>query len=159
MTCTFFVFKQRTAYEVRISCWSSDVCSSDLDEGGCGQARPARDGLHRVVVEALRVGHDRERVAGAGAVGEDVELEVGAGHGDPWGEEGERAASVGGRCRAGIEERVLAGAASAVSFLPPFRCDAKSSWLKPLLQVPQGRSEEHTSELQSLMRISYAVFC
>src|SRR3546814_10635590 len=26
-------------------------------------------------------------------------------------------------------------------------------------QGPQGRSEEHTSELQSLMRISYAVFC
>src|SRR3546814_6465882 len=25
--------------------------------------------------------------------------------------------------------------------------------------VPEGRSEEHTSELQSLMRISYAVFC
>src|SRR3546814_6483814 len=25
--------------------------------------------------------------------------------------------------------------------------------------APQGRSEEHTSELQSLMRISYAVFC
>src|SRR3546814_1805046 len=25
--------------------------------------------------------------------------------------------------------------------------------------VPAGRSEEHTSELQSLMRISYAVFC
>src|SRR3546814_1909723 len=25
--------------------------------------------------------------------------------------------------------------------------------------TPQGRSEEHTSELQSLMRISYAVFC
>src|SRR3546814_4601574 len=24
---------------------------------------------------------------------------------------------------------------------------------------PEGRSEEHTSELQSLMRISYAVFC
>src|SRR3546814_1143067 len=27
------------------------------------------------------------------------------------------------------------------------------------LGPPQGRSEEHTSELQSLMRISYAVFC
>src|SRR3546814_7985162 len=26
-------------------------------------------------------------------------------------------------------------------------------------QIPSGRSEEHTSELQSLMRISYAVFC
>src|SRR3546814_5782680 len=71
------------------------------DEGGFGQARPARDGLHRVVVEALRVEHDRERVAGAGAVGEDVELGGGAGHGETWGEEGERAASVGGRWRAG----------------------------------------------------------
>src|SRR3546814_6207844 len=27
------------------------------------------------------------------------------------------------------------------------------------LERPRGRSEEHTSELQSLMRISYAVFC
>src|SRR3546814_1956056 len=27
------------------------------------------------------------------------------------------------------------------------------------LELPLGRSEEHTSELQSLMRISYAVFC
>src|SRR3546814_9058906 len=28
-----------------------------------------------------------------------------------------------------------------------------------LVLLPQSRSEEHTSELQSLMRISYAVFC
>src|SRR3546814_6555568 len=27
------------------------------------------------------------------------------------------------------------------------------------IQAPDARSEEHTSELQSLMRISYAVFC
>src|SRR3546814_4553438 len=27
------------------------------------------------------------------------------------------------------------------------------------IPLPQARSEEHTSELQSLMRISYAVFC
>src|SRR3546814_11514057 len=27
----FFLFKQTTAYEMRISDWSSDVCSSDLD--------------------------------------------------------------------------------------------------------------------------------
>src|SRR3546814_289617 len=26
-------------------------------------------------------------------------------------------------------------------------------------RLPSGRSEEHTSEIQSLMRISYAVFC
>src|SRR3546814_1153457 len=34
-----FVFKQKTAYEMRISDWSSDVCSSDL--ATCG---PSRDG-------------------------------------------------------------------------------------------------------------------
>src|SRR3546814_4247574 len=28
----FFFFKQKTEYEMRISDWSSDVCSSDLDE-------------------------------------------------------------------------------------------------------------------------------
>src|SRR3546814_5161055 len=32
MVCLFFFFfKQKTAYEMRISDWSSDVCSSDLD--------------------------------------------------------------------------------------------------------------------------------
>src|SRR3546814_4319838 len=31
--CVIFFFKQKTAYEVRISDWSSDVCSSDLFEG------------------------------------------------------------------------------------------------------------------------------
>src|SRR3546814_2342501 len=30
----FFFFKQKTAYEMRISDWSSDVCSSDLCRGG-----------------------------------------------------------------------------------------------------------------------------
>src|SRR3546814_10210733 len=31
--CLFFFFKQKTAYEMRISDWSSDVCSSDLFNG------------------------------------------------------------------------------------------------------------------------------
>src|SRR3546814_1821041 len=31
--------------------------------------------------------------------------------------------------------------------------------LRPVAGIAQDRSEEHTSELQSLMRISYAVFC
>src|SRR3546814_1687492 len=30
--CVFFFFKQKTAYEMRISDWSSDVCSSDLGD-------------------------------------------------------------------------------------------------------------------------------
>src|SRR3546814_5186075 len=32
-------------------------------------------------------------------------------------------------------------------------------WLAAFLGSPLARSEEHTSEIQSLMRISYAVFC
>src|SRR3546814_4603887 len=34
----FFVFKQKTAYEMRISDWSSDVCSSDLNTHALGVA-------------------------------------------------------------------------------------------------------------------------
>src|SRR3546814_11844410 len=33
----FFFFKQKTAYEMRISDWSSDVCSSDLNPGPSGE--------------------------------------------------------------------------------------------------------------------------
>src|SRR3546814_14299189 len=41
LVCVFF-FKQKTAYEVRISDWSSDVCSSDLPPGnGAGDDRAA----------------------------------------------------------------------------------------------------------------------
>src|SRR3546814_7867920 len=36
---------------------------------------------------------------------------------------------------------------------------AEFLWLKPYNRPAWYRSEEHTSELQSLMRISYAVFC
>src|SRR3546814_7113677 len=32
VVCCIFFFKQKTAYEMRISDWSSDVCSSDLAE-------------------------------------------------------------------------------------------------------------------------------
>src|SRR3546814_5630607 len=46
----FFLFKQKTAYEMRISDWSSDVCSSDLQvpdhppaRAGCVDRRRARD--------------------------------------------------------------------------------------------------------------------
>src|SRR3546814_7070227 len=35
----FFFFKQKTAYEMRISDWSSDVCSSDLDRVDIAAAR------------------------------------------------------------------------------------------------------------------------
>src|SRR3546814_4213315 len=38
MKCSFFFFKQKTAYEMRISDWSSDVCSSDLVAHFAGKA-------------------------------------------------------------------------------------------------------------------------
>src|SRR3546814_6562045 len=46
----FFFFKQKTAYEMRISDWSSDVCSSDLifREHGEGRALPHALSLHHV---------------------------------------------------------------------------------------------------------------
>src|SRR3546814_15960947 len=50
-----FVFKQKTAYEMRISDWSSDVCSSDL-------ARRAR---HQRVFRHYGAGHILERFGGA----------------------------------------------------------------------------------------------
>src|SRR3546814_4345294 len=100
-----FFFKQKTAYEMRISDWSSDVCSSDLCRGA------ARD---------LSRSPDRR----------DLALHRGAGCIFAPG----RAA-----CRS---QAPLAGSAT-----------------KLRIGRLSKRSEEHTSELQSLMRISYAVFC
>src|SRR3546814_12600906 len=45
-----FFFKQKTAYEMRISDWSSDVCSSDL---------AARKALRRQIATALRADFER----------------------------------------------------------------------------------------------------
>src|SRR3546814_13964100 len=57
--CVFFFFKQKTAYEMRISDWSSDVCSSDLrPELGGGHAGAAHDAL---ALDPERRGDDRDR--------------------------------------------------------------------------------------------------
>src|SRR3546814_16472362 len=62
----FFFFKQKTAYEMRISDWSSDVCSSDLvvqiDLVGTAQDR------HRIV--------DHHHVLAVGAMGRAVGMIV-----------------------------------------------------------------------------------
>src|SRR3546814_1347900 len=61
----FFFFKQKTAYEMRISDWSSDVCSSDLaaDRRTCARhpRRPCGAGAER----QLRLCADRAIRAGA----------------------------------------------------------------------------------------------
>src|SRR3546814_1323841 len=80
----FFFFKQKTAYELRISDWSSDVCSSDLPPADGGtearvrrEGRSAgpgllgppwlgfrRDGGKRLRQEHGAEGHDRSAAAG-----------------------------------------------------------------------------------------------
>src|SRR3546814_10195448 len=46
-----FVFKQKTAYEMRISDWSSDVCSSDLDARSGDESRNGDVQVADVVVQ------------------------------------------------------------------------------------------------------------
>src|SRR3546814_17671379 len=64
MFLVFFFFKQKTAYEMRISDWSSDVCSSDLrrhddvdaaavGQAGVGQRRRLVDAAADLVHDAL----------------------------------------------------------------------------------------------------------
>src|SRR3546814_10630273 len=54
----FFLFKQKTAYEMRISDWSSDVCSSDLEARQAGDLEREVDLEELLVVAALLVRHD-----------------------------------------------------------------------------------------------------
>src|SRR3546814_13191428 len=73
-TVVVFFFKQKTAYEMRISDWSSDVCSSDLHAFGRGQ-QAVEDGLAlgilgRHPIAQLRAGLRRlGRLAGEGGRG------------------------------------------------------------------------------------------
>src|SRR3546814_8989159 len=125
---------------MRISDWSSDVCSSDLVVGA------AVDDEHRPVRDLRRVG-DGSQLAELAGPGIEVGWEVAvldqadlagvlqqpSGVGGPVVEVG-RCAQSGDTADRRVERRGAHGERAA------------------------GRSEEHTSELQSLMRISYAVF-
>src|SRR3546814_9073445 len=93
---------------MRISDWSSDVCSSDLDDPQPGEV---------VRGDILRIGGGSNYQA-KGQKG--------------WGIQNDFTYT-------GIEGHTI-------------KAGIKSKWV-------ELRSEEHTSELQSLMRISYAVFC
>src|SRR3546814_10302164 len=114
---------------MRISDWSSDVCSSDLLDGPPGRRRrAARGGAPRV--PAGRGGHgERRGPAWLNRGGADADRDAVGRPGCPRRRVARRA--VGDAGEAGRR----AGGAGA------------------------GRSEEHTSELQSLLRISYAVIC
>src|SRR3546814_7438915 len=86
--CCLFFFKQKTAYEMRISDWSSDVCSSDLEALAGGalhrlrhqrevEVRVAEVGARRVlavpgarVVEQAAHFSSQRRLPVAGRIGE-----------------------------------------------------------------------------------------
>src|SRR3546814_8381344 len=102
---------------MRISDWSSDVCSSDLAVAQARADVERREGLVASgAVSREELAHARDMLAAA-------EAALSASHGQ------------------------LARSTALV--------DATTLQKQPQVQ----RSEEHTSELQSLMRISYAVFC
>src|SRR3546814_956446 len=139
----FFFFKQKTAYEMRISDWSSDVCSSDLS---------ADLDQHRGV-QLRHLGEGARRPDTADALGRiDIQSWRPANGGFPR-----------FRCSRAIST-LRSGSRKTTIF------DSPSSECRSVLDDPPAerfagmkghdfRSEEHTSELQSLMRTSYAVFC
>src|SRR3546814_4829027 len=128
----FFFFKQKTAYEMRISDWSSDVCSSDL--GRCGPSRIVE--LHALQFPRRPRRSLRADVAQRPAQRRTRYSNLVVSHALP----ADRPA------RAQLRQRRRAPSIAQQPIGPRRRL---------LIQ----RSEEHTSELQSLMRISYAVFC
>src|SRR3546814_4436909 len=113
-----------SAYVMRISDWSSDVCSSDLTPFGAGSSQtPLLSGRRA-----------RQIVVGHALGDETVQAFEEAGlQGDP-------------PPRLIDDDKLLRfGGGQKLA-------DVRARYRK-------ARSEEHTSELQSLMRISYAVFC
>src|SRR3546814_1663358 len=126
---------------MRISDWSSDVCSSDLIGVGhlkssLQQVAPVGR-LAQVVLQTLEQGRD----VGPGSQGKVLAAD---------------GAVAGGVAEAGLL------ACDRARDIDPHRdvvlldTHGQFSLFAP---AEAARSEEHTSELQSLMRISYAVFC
>src|SRR3546814_9039310 len=112
---------------MRISDWSSDVCSSDLHLPSPRTLRQAQDRLD----------------PGSRCLGIGVHLEEsgtpGQARGDEMGDDGQPPI-------APQDDRISSAPERSLQHIHRLR--------QTLV-----RSEEHTSELQSLMRISYAVFC
>src|SRR3546814_9296835 len=121
---------------MRISDWSSDVCSSDLIER-CGVLLHLIDATQDDVGAAYRTVR-RELEAYGGGLAEKAEVV---------------ALNKVDALDAETREQKQAALRKAIGK------DAGRAELLCLSGVSGERSEEHTSELQSLMSISYAVFC
>src|SRR3546814_2412110 len=134
---SIFFFMQKAAYELRISDWSSDVCSSDLPEfddfESQDDTRDGRDVSGNIELNTRFGNGGHFRIAG---------LYV-----DTNRDEDETSITLGG------EDLEFDGIETQHEDIHQQTYAITSDAAIPL------RSEEHTSELQSLMRISYAVFC
>src|SRR3546814_5235682 len=137
----FFFFKQKTAYEMRISDWSSDVCSSDLVTAAGLAATLARLAPGELVLADRLL--ERPEIAEAFAGLKDRLTPLPAARFD----------SANGVRR--LEELFEVKALDAFGAFGRAELAAAGA----LVDYVALRSEEHTSELQSLMRISYAGFC
>src|SRR3546814_2889094 len=129
--CLFF-FKQKTAYEMRISDWSSDVCSSDLRTANTAWHPEDRLEIHPADAENRGIKHD-DWICLRSRAGETT-------------------------LRALITERVAPGVVYTTFHHPETQANVITTDYSDWATTCPERSEEHTSELQSLMRNSYAVF-
>src|SRR3546814_5494556 len=164
----FFFFKQKPAYEMRISDWSSDVCSSDLfvyagdllgnvwkfdlSDAQDNKWDVANSGNPMFV--AKDAGGNRQPITGGVSVAlhpVDFSTWVFFGTG--------RFLSAGDL--ANKDTQSMYGLIDAGAAITGGRSDLAQRKIVSLGSNSGKvvRSEEHTSELQSLMRISYAVFC
>src|SRR3546814_1194459 len=167
----FFV-KQKTAYEMRISDWSSDVCSSDLAQLECG-------GFQLAHLQQVQTGDDQQYAVRAKGPRlchlPGVDHEILAEHRqinfrprrDQIFIRPHEPGLIGQHGKAGCATRLIgAGMGRRVEILP-YQSLGRASFLhfrdQPIASFGMGTikrclesSEEHTSELQSLMSLSYA---
>src|SRR3546814_2957170 len=146
--CFVFFFKQKTAYEMRISDWSSDVCSSDLQASMNAakvqlRAMTAQQiQLYTAITSFPQMLTALTRTADKfPAYSATISNVPGPREQMYW-----NGARLDGMCPASIP---VDGMAMNITQVSNFRN----------IDFGITRSEEHTSELQSLMRISYAGFC
>src|SRR3546814_3234664 len=125
---------------MRISDWSSDVCSSDLLQGAGRVLLGGLRALLRLLARQVRLGLARDAPRRHQVVG---------------GEEARHAVA-----RQGADRQPVLGTLDVEhQALRVVLRDHRVVGADALDEAAVARSEEHTSELQSLMRISYAVFC
>src|SRR3546814_5436382 len=104
----FFFFKQKTAYEMRISDWSSDVCSSDLDYRG-GTCSLSNLGMFGIDEMFPVINPPQALILGTAA-----------GIRQPWNVDGELALATVMAATASFDHRAIDGAVAA-QFMAAFR--------------------------------------